>query len=94
MNPTTSNGQKMPSPGRMVHYVLKNGEHRPALVLRTWSATCVQLAVFLDGANDNGQVPYETYYFQNGNLTVWKTSVMQDEETKAQATWHWPEYVP
>ena len=74
-----------PSIGRIVHYVLPDGtypgEHRPAIIVRTWSPTTVQLQVFVDGTND-----YDDYAG-----TIWATSVSQDEETKAPRTWHWPE---
>jgi hypothetical protein len=48
--------------GRIVHFVLPNGEHRPAIVVRVWPEefpnnshdhTGLNLQVFLDGANDN-----------------------------------------
>ena len=49
-----------PRIGRIVHYVLANGEHRPATIVRVWPGEFgndevkdgVNLLVFLDGMND------------------------------------------
>lgn len=80
--------------GRHVHYVLESdsykddlnsgsyGECRSAIIVRAWSAETVQLQVLTDGYNDGKQ-------YAAG--LVWRTSVHQDEETKAPGTWHWPE---
>lgn len=75
--------------GRMVHFVLPNGEHRPAVIVRVWHVTgaCdgyVNLQVFTDGTND-GQ--------ENAAGIVWKTSICFDEN-KSVGTWHWIEYAP
>ena len=75
--------------GRMVHFVLPNGEHRPAVIVRVWHVTgvCdgyVNLQVFTDGTND-GQ--------ENAAGIAWKTSVCYDEN-KSVGTWHWIEYAP
>jgi hypothetical protein len=77
--------------GRIVHYVLPEGhrnagQHRPAMVTRLWEPGggemgCAQLNVFEDGSNDNAE----------GALNVWRTSVLNDEATKAGGTWHWIE---
>ena len=86
--------KQVPSVGRVVYYVLetgpKAGEHRPALIVRTWGDTpdtLVNLHVFLDGSND-----YERS-LSPGAMTIWRTSVQPDESGKP-GTWHWPEYVP
>ena len=76
----------IPSIGRTVHYVLPNGEHRPAIITRVWDqvpteSSVVQLQVFTDGSNDG---------LQN---VEWRTSVHQDNATKAPNTWHEPERV-
>lgn len=79
-----------PTVGRIVHYVLSEqdgtysqnvGQHRPALIVRVWSETCVQLQVFTDGKNDRA----------DGAGLVWVTSVHPDENEKLPRTWHWPE---
>ena len=79
---------KVPSLGRIVHYVLESGpgagDHRPAIIVRVWSETTVNLQVITDSgpdANSNDQKPQ----------VMWKTSISQDEENKMGHTWHWPE---
>lgn len=42
--------------GARVHYVLPDGNHRPATVVAVWSQTCVNLAVQVDGSNDEAYV--------------------------------------
>lgn len=74
-----------PTVGSLVHYVLPDGisvgEHRPAIVVKIWTPTCVQLQVFTDSSNDGRE-------YASG--IVWKTSVVYDEG-KQMGTWHWPE---
>jgi hypothetical protein len=71
--------------GRMVHYVLENGEHRPAVIVKVWDklSGVVNMQVFTDGINDESV---------NGHArnTMWKTSVPYSEEPKS-STWHWIE---
>ncbi len=83
-----------PSVGRIVHYVLggpadaetvnpnSTGEHRPAIIVRVRDERTVQLQVFTDGHNDRANHP---------EGLMWRTSVHEDEDTKAPGTWHWPE---
>lgn len=73
-----------PSIGRIVHYVIQNGQHRAAVVVNYWpnDDQRANLTVFVDQMNDKEFAP-------NGNLAV--GSAKQDEETKAPGTWHWPE---
>ncbi len=76
--------------GRIVHFVIENGEHRPAIVVRVWrgvhegniktppeNGVC-QLQVFTDGANDQSE------------LILYRTSVLNDPECRP-GTWHWIE---
>ena len=47
-------GEQKPSIGRVVHYVLPAdarypGEHRPALIVKVWNDSSVNLQVFVDG---------------------------------------------
>lgn len=79
-----------PSIGRTVHFVLdrgpNKGQHRPAVIVRVWSDTCVQLQVFTDSdATDryNDQIPNP----------LWATSVTYDETAEKIYSWHWPERV-
>ena len=68
--------------GRTVHYVLDKGpnagDHRPAVIVRVWTDTLVNLQVITDDENDKL------------NPTEWRTSVPLDE-SKKNGTWHWPE---
>lgn len=77
--------------GRIVHYVLSkdrgdvaessHGQHRPAIIVRTFDGLreqgTVNLQVFCDGGND-------------GSAMLWKTSVLHDPDG-APGTWHWIE---
>lgn len=69
--------------GRIVHFVLPNGQHRPAIVTRVWTPVCGQLAVFTDIANDARDVPEAV-----AQLVEYRSSVM---EGTGPGTWHWPE---
>jgi hypothetical protein len=73
--------------GRIVHFVLDSGEHRPGIVVRVWDNGLIQLQVFTDSDKDgiyNDRLP----------PVMWKTSVHFDETEKKPGTWHWPERVP
>lgn len=84
-----------PSIGRIVHFVLGNGQHRPAIITRVWEDDSpgsyppedevVNMTIFPDGSND---VPAGSSF----TLTAWGTSVHHDESCKPR-TWHWPEPV-
>ncbi len=80
--PTT----KAPTIGRIVNYVLPTGRNagqvRPAIIVRVWSPTMVQLQVFTDSFNDYTQ----EHIGSTGML--WATSVPYSE-TEAPNTWHW-----
>ena len=83
--------------GRIVHYVIKEGVHRPAIVVNVWNVSggCegyINLMVFTDGSND-------LMYFENLKQEaheaierglLWKTSICYSEEPKPN-TWHWIE---
>lgn len=80
--------------GRIVHYVLSNGQHRPAIVVRNWSNPDipssegrVNLIVFADGSNDKGTI--------SGNVSeqglFWATSAHYDPAGNKHHTWHWIE---
>lgn len=84
-----------PAPGRVVHYVMPNGEHRPATIVRTYEGKFyVNLTVLLDGENDRGNlcdldamppvVDVPTH--------LWRGSVTADfTKYPITGTWHWPE---
>ena len=65
------------SVGRIVHYVAAEGKHVPAIIVRVWSPTCLNLRVFSDSTDVPGHF----------------TSVSEDPEGKQTYTWHWPEFV-
>lgn len=74
--------------GRIVHYVLPNGEHRAAMIVRAWKprqvggdAGVANLHVFYDGSNDDA-------VNEQGN--AWVTSVHYSEDPQPR-TWHWIE---
>jgi hypothetical protein len=71
--------------GRIVHYVMPDGEHRAAIVVKVWDhegeTGCANLQIFTDGTNDL------TY----GPNLWWKTSVLADNADKKIGTWHWIE---
>lgn len=70
-----------PTLGRTVHYMLPDGRSkgqlRPAVIVRCWSDTCVNLRVLLDGDNDDG-------------AQEWATSRIEGTDP---GTWRWPERV-
>ena len=68
--------------GRIVHYVLANGEHRPAIIVNIFGDTC-NLQVFTDSDEEgkfNDELP----------SVMWATSIKNSEEP-IPITWHWPE---
>lgn len=86
--------------GRIVHYVMPDGEHRPAIVVRVWAAsgTCEgysNLQVFTDGRNDLTASNVEFFgHGQEDSIAqgmVWRTSICNDEKAKKPDTWHWIE---
>jgi hypothetical protein len=71
--------------GRIIHYVLPYGHHRPAIVVRNWRTPggCCNLQVFLDGLNDRDVV---------GAISgmLWATSVLYSAKPMP-GSWHWTE---
>jgi len=85
--------------GRIVHYVMPNGQHRPAIVVKVWNPSGMSnLQVITDGPNDLPFTPEEKEQFKNFGMSledvrhghIWKTSISFSEEPK-QGTWHWIE---
>jgi hypothetical protein len=85
--PEITEEQPQPSIGDIVLYVLPDGQIRPAIIVRLWSAACVNLQVFLDGNND-----YLSMGTGGNTGTRWKTSVYYSEG-KEPGTWHYKEAV-
>jgi len=85
-------GRIVPSVGRIVHYVMPSGEHRPAIIVQVWEpeSGLVNLQVFTDGPNDDMSLGI------TGPNDNWRGSVPQyhgDPLSAPQNTWHWPERV-
>jgi hypothetical protein len=76
--------------GRIVHYVLQDGSHRPAIVVRNWRTPggCCNLQVFLDGEDDFGAAGLGGQEMEKGR--AWRTSVLYSAKPQPH-TWHWPE---
>jgi hypothetical protein len=77
--------------GRIVHYVMKDGQERPLMVVRVWSPSeipgYINGVLIFDGSNDSGIFPYSGY--ESGRNTAWITSTHYDAGKKP-GTWHWP----
>lgn len=76
----------IPSIGRTVHFIMPDGQHRPAIIVRVWdtqpsNASLVQLQVFTDSSND-----------KEPNV-IWRTSVHQDDTATEPGTWHQSEII-
>ncbi len=104
--------QELPSPegtavtvareGALVHYVMTNGEHRPAIVVRVWRNLdgthaglpllegLVNLQVFTDGANDQNPAYSSGMNERVASGLLWATSVRYSDQHEA-GTWHWME---
>ena len=85
--------------GRIVHYVMPDGKHRPAIVVNIWGESGMSnLQVITDGSNDLPYTPEEKEKFSNFGMDadavrhghIWKTSISFSEEPQPN-TWHWPE---
>jgi hypothetical protein len=87
--------------GRIVHFVLAENEHRPAIVVKVWRVRleeggelippengCCNLQVFTDGTNDRYHKQHLPNGFESG--IAWKTSVVYSESNEP-GTWHWIE---
>jgi hypothetical protein len=80
--------------GKIVHFVMSSGEHRPAIIVRVWRDLSgvpegySNLIVFVDGSNDVKRVLAEP--FADPVTTVWETSIHYSEG-KEPRTWHWIE---
>jgi len=78
-----------PSIGRIVHYRLPNKYEdverwRPAIVTAVWSDNCVNLRLFLDGANDADALPI---YGTDPAHPDWITSSTAGADV---GDWRWP----
>lgn len=80
-----------PSIGRIIHYVLKEGnsagQHRPGIIVNVFGDPRINARIFLDGSNDKGNEFRE-------NMEGHVFSCPHDPEAKQIGTWHFPEFVP
>lgn len=94
--------QQRPTIGRIVHYVLAGGQHRAATVVNvpppgSKPESTANLTVHLDQMQDMKGGLYReelapenaAYITTGGTLAV--SHAVQDEDTKAVGTWHYPE---
>jgi hypothetical protein len=83
-----------PSIGRIVHVVMPNGDHRPAIVTNVFG-NLVNAHVFLDLANDRHNENVANLRNNCGadveGTAACLYSISPDEDLKAPRTWHWPE---
>jgi hypothetical protein len=77
--------------GRIVSYVMKDGQIRPLIVTRVWTQNDINGVLVFDGSNDAPCLPQE-HPNPAGIPVLWLTSVHRDDN-KAPGTWHWPERV-
>ena len=85
-------------PGRIVHYVLKNGDVRPLTVTRVIPGTkTVNGVLAFDGPNDKSHLPEELEIRSEIELragTRWMEEIPYNElvtgKTLVPGTWHWP----
>lgn len=87
--------------GRIVHYVMPNGKHNPAVLVRIWNDNGLSnLQVITDGSND---LPWpdtaeEKQKYSNCGISlddihhghIWKTSISFSDKMEPN-TWHWIE---
>ena len=75
--------EQKPTIGRIVHFKLNEGtskgQIRPALIVRVWNDTCVQLHLFLDKANDHSTNDFAS-----------SASLATDLEAECHGQWFWP----
>lgn len=85
-----------PSIGRIVHFRIggtdEEPELRPALIVRVWSPTSVNLQVFFDGSNDVPRPPAEADGIRPDLDEAerglgWRTSVTEGDGV---GYWRWP----
>jgi hypothetical protein len=85
--------------GRKVHYVMPNGQHRPATIVKVWGETgCSNLQVQTDGSNDAGYTQADVDRLKAFGISpdevrhghIWVTNIQYSDEMK-QGTWHWIE---
>ncbi len=94
--PAKPKTEQAPSVGRVVHYVMPNGRHRPATIVEVFEnfKDMVNLQVLLDGPNDPSPFSGNPNSNYATAASQWCGSVYRDEIDKLVGTYHFPEYVP
>lgn len=85
----------VPTKGRIVNYVMKDGRTRPAMVTEVFNEKMVNLIVFHDGSNDSFNIPvgdvdpnlYDTFRATSASLQEVGTDI---GALLSPNTWHWP----
>lgn len=79
--------------GRIVNYVLANGQVRPLIVTRVRGDELghVSGVLFFDGSNDAEALPRPAE--NPAAIPVMDLAAVRHDETKNANTWHWPERV-
>lgn len=84
--------------GRIVHFVIKDDVHRPAIVVNNWKNDnqCegyINLTVFTDGSNDlwHFDGPRDEKRDDEVRRGLWWVTSVCHSETKEPGTWHWIE---
>jgi hypothetical protein len=85
-----------PTEGRIVHVYKRDAGHCiPAIVVRAFGGTAVNVLLFPDGTNDGYQPAVIDPQHGARYALPWATSVPADEsENRAanfEVSWHWPE---
>jgi len=78
--------------GRIAHFVMPNGQHRCAIIVKVWSKAggVVNMTVFTDWSNDIMGNESESFNNAISSGILWRTSV-QYSEAHEPNTWHWVE---
>lgn len=85
--------------GRIVHFVLPDGRHTPAMLVKVWNDNGLSnLQVFTDGSNSLPYSPEDKEKFKNFGINldevahghIWMTSRSYSEAMEP-GTWHWVE---
>jgi hypothetical protein len=88
--------------GRIVHFVMPDGKHTPAIIAKVWNDNgLVNLQVITDGSNALPYTPEEKTQFSNFGMDleavkhghVWMTSRSYSDKYEP-GTWHWVEKTP
>lgn len=70
----------VPSLGRIVHFVMEDEQHRPAIITQVWAGNDYEVGLVVFDAAD---AP-----------ALYRSPVEFDSDGKLVGSWHWPEFVP